>query len=166
MARVAAVAASQESSMNVETESFTVGVFKDIEWARKGVEALRRHGFTPETLSIVVKATPEATALAQEVVEQPAAAFDLPRVGPVVAAGPLVAALGNGMPGDLPSLGIAGTMRRVGFQAHDGEIYERLTAAGGVLIAIQSEPRAADALAVLHNYGGGNAAIGAWQGRV
>ena len=37
---------------------------------------------------------------------------------------------------------------------------------GGVLVAIHSEPRAADALAVLHSYGGGNAAIGAWTGRV
>ena len=37
---------------------------------------------------------------------------------------------------------------------------------GGVLIAIQSESRAADALGVLHAYGGGNASIGAWAGRV
>ena len=57
-------------------------------------------------------------------------------------------------------------MRRVGFQAHDGRIFEALTGRGGVLVAIQSEPRAADALAILHSYGGGNAAIGAWTGRV
>jgi hypothetical protein len=57
-------------------------------------------------------------------------------------------------------------MRRVGFQAHDGRIYEALTARGGVLVAIHSEPRAADALTVLLSYGGGNAAIGAWTGRV
>ena len=41
-------------------------------------------------------------------------------------------------------------MRRVGFQAHDGRIFEVLTARGGVLVAIHSEPRAADALAILH----------------
>jgi hypothetical protein len=34
------------------------------------------------------------------------------------------------------------------------------------MIAIQGDPRAADALAILHSYGGGNAAIGAWTGRV
>ena len=45
-------------------------------------------------------------------------------------------------------------------------IFEALTAKGGVLVAIRSEPRAADALAILHSYGGGNAAIGAWTGRV
>jgi hypothetical protein len=153
-------------SMTVETESFTVAVFKDLDWARKGVEALRRHGFPPAVLSMLAKAAPETSALVTEVTGQAAATFDLARIGPVVAAGPLVAALGNGAPGDLPALGVAGTMRRVGFQAHDGEIYERLAAAGGVLVAVHSEPRAADALAVFHNYGGGNAAIGAWQGRV
>ena len=56
-------------------------------------------------------------------------------------------------------------MRRVGFQAHDGRIFHVLTGRGGVMVAIHSEPRAADALAVLHSYGGGNAAIGAgWTG--
>jgi hypothetical protein len=72
----------------------------------------------------------------------------------------------QGPANDLPKLGLSGTMRRVGFQAHDARIYETLTARGGVLVAIHSEPRAADALAILHSYGGGNAAIGAWTGRV
>jgi len=66
----------------------------------------------------------------------------------------------------LTSRGLAATMRRVGFQSHDGFIFERLVEKGGVLVAIQSESRAADALAVLHSFGGGNAAIGAWAGRV
>jgi hypothetical protein len=57
-------------------------------------------------------------------------------------------------------------MQRVGFQSHDARIYESLTARGGVLVAICSESRASDALAVLLSYGGGNAAIGAWTGRV
>jgi hypothetical protein len=83
----------------------------------------------------------------------------------VLAKGPLVSAL-QGPSRDLIKLGLAGTMRRVGFQTHDGRIFETLTARGGVLVAIHSEPRAADALAVLHSYGGGNAAIGAWTGRV
>ena len=67
---------------------------------------------------------------------------------------------------DLSREGIAASMSRVGFQAHDGFIFETLTKRGGVLVAIRSEDRAADALALLHAYGGGNAAIGAWTGRV
>ena len=89
----------------------------------------------------------------------------LPEVGDVVATGPLVPAL-QGDASDLGRLGLAGTMRRVGFQAHDARIYEMLTTRGGVLVAVHSEPRAADALALFHAYGGGNAAIGAWAGRL
>jgi hypothetical protein len=85
--------------------------------------------------------------------------------GTVLARGPLVGAL-QGVSGDLPRLGLSGTMRRVGFQAHDSRIYEALTSRGGVLVAIHSEPLAADVLAILLSYGGGNAAIGAWTGRV
>ena len=66
----------------------------------------------------------------------------------------------------LASIGLAGTSRRVGFQSVGGRILEALTARGGVLVGIRGEPRAADALAIMHSYGGGNAAIGAWGGRV
>lgn len=61
---------------------------------------------------------------------------------------------------------MAAAMRRVGFQPHDGLIFETLVGKGGVLVAIEDAPRAADALAILHSYGGGNAAIGAWTGRI
>jgi hypothetical protein len=61
---------------------------------------------------------------------------------------------------------VAATARRIGFQAHDGRIFDTLTSRGGVLVSVTSDPRAADALAILHSYGGGNAAIGAWSGRV
>jgi hypothetical protein len=57
-------------------------------------------------------------------------------------------------------------MRRAGFQPHDGLIFETLVGKGGVLVAVQGAPRAADALAVMQSYGGGNAAIGAWGKRV
>ena len=63
-------------------------------------------------------------------------------------------------------MGIAAAIRRAGFQPHDGLIYETLTGKGGVLVAVEGAPRAADALAVMQSYGGGNAAIGAWSGRV
>ena len=56
------------------------------------------------------------------------------RIGSVVAHGPLVGAL-QGSAGDLGSAGIAATIRRAGFQAHDGYIFETLTARGGVLVS-------------------------------
>jgi hypothetical protein len=151
--------------IDVETGRFTIGVFQDVAWAQKGLAALQAAGLSPASLSIIAKESPEVASLIERTLGGPAERLDLAATGPILARGPVLAAL-QGATGDLPKLGIAGTMRRVGFQSHDGRIYEVLTARGGVLVAIHSEPRAADALAVLHSYGGGNAAIGAWTGRV
>ena len=46
-------------AVEVETGRFTVGVFQDIAWAEKGVEALRKQGLAVESLSILGKASPE-----------------------------------------------------------------------------------------------------------
>ena len=151
--------------VDVETERFTVGVFQDIAWAQKGIDALKQSGFPADTLTIVMKDGPDAAAFIERALGAPAQRVDLAGIGAAVAHGPLVATLQSGA-GDLAKLGLAGTMRRVGFQSHDGRIFDVLTGRGGVLVAILTEPRAADALAILHSYGGGNAAIGAWTGRV
>jgi hypothetical protein len=148
----------------VASDRFTVGVFQDVAWAERGIDALRRHNFPPEALSIIAKATPEAEALATKTLGA-ADRVDIKNLGPSIAKGPLVGAL-QGETRDLATRGIGAAMRRVGFQMHDGFIFEQLTARGGILVAIRSEVRAADALAALHAYGGGNAAIGAWTGRV
>lgn len=151
--------------VDVDAARFTIGVFQDVAWARRGLEALIQAGFPPEGLSIIAKDTPETAALVQHVFGVPPERLELAGTGAVVARGALVEAL-QGSAHDLSRLGLAATMRRAGFQSHDGRIYDTLTARGGVLVAIRGEPRAADALALLHCYGGGNAAIGAWSGRV
>lgn len=151
--------------VEVETRRFTVGVFQDAAWAQKGVEALKRAGLPAESLTIIAKESDEVKALLERSLGAAGERLDLAGTGVVLARGPMVAAL-QGSSNDLPKLGLSGAMRRVGFQPHDGRIFEVLTARGGVLVAIHSEPRAADSLAILHSYGGGNAAIGAWTGRV
>jgi hypothetical protein len=151
--------------VDVDTGLFTVGVFTDLSWTRNALDALTKAGFPPESLSILGKESPELTALMTKAFGAAGDRFELASVGPVVARGRLLDAL-QGPSRDLAKLGIAATMRRVGFQPHDGRIFETLVARGGVLVAIRSEPRAADALALMHSYGGGNAAIGAWTGRV
>jgi hypothetical protein len=151
--------------VEVDTGRFTVGVFQDVAWATKGLAALTGAGFPRDALAIIAKESTETAALIERTLGAPGERMELAGVGAVLARGPIVDAL-QGAARDLPKLGLAGTMRRVGFQAHDGRIFETLTGRGGVLVAIRSEPRAADALALLHSYGGGNAAIGAWTGRV
>jgi hypothetical protein len=150
--------------MSEDTGRFTVGVFQDLAWAERGVDALKKKGLATESLTILGKSSPELSAFIERQLGAPQV-VEARDLGSLTARGPLVAAL-QGSDQGLGQLGIAGTMRRVGFQAHDGRIFDTLTARGGVLVAIHSEPRAADALAVLHSYGGGNAAIGAWSGRV
>jgi hypothetical protein len=149
--------------VDADTERFTVGVFQDLAWAQKGVNALKQAGFPVESLTILMKDSADAASFIERELGAAAVHVDLAGIGPAVTRGPLVATLGQS---ELPKLGLAGTMRKVGFQAHDGRIFDALTGRGGVLVAVQSEPRAADALAILHSYGGGNAAIGAWTGRV
>ena len=151
--------------VDVDTARFTVGVFQDPVWAQKGLDALKKAGLPAESLTIIAKESPDVSALIERSLGSPGERLDVAGTGTVLARGALVAAL-QGAAKDLAKLGIAGTMRRVGFQSHDGRIFEVLTARGGVLVAVRSEPRAADALAILHSYGGGNAAIGAWTGRV
>jgi hypothetical protein len=146
------------------TETFTVAVFKDVSWAARGLDALARQGFPLDSLSLIAQDGPEIADLIQKVAGR-SQAIDIAALGPCLASGPLVTTL-EGDQGDLRQKGLAATMRRAGFQAHDGRIFETLTQRGGVLVAVRSEPRAADALATLHAYGGGNAAIGAWHGRV
>lgn len=151
--------------IDTQTGLFTVAVFQDVDWAAKALDALKQAGFPAEGLSVIAKDTAAAAALVEKTFGSAGERLELGAIGAVIAHGPLVVAL-QGSARDLTTLGLAGTMRRVGFQAHDGRIFETLTGRGGVLVAIRSEPRAADALALFHSYGGGNAAIGAWSGRI
>jgi hypothetical protein len=148
-----------------ETGTFAVGVFQDVSWARRGLEALARHGFVAESMTILAKDAPEIASLIEETLGASGTTLELRGLGAVRARGPLLEALQGGER-DVRTAGLAASLTRVGFQPHDGFIFETLTGRGGVLVAIRSEPRAADALATLHAYGGGNAAIGAWTGRV
>jgi len=147
------------------TACFTIGVFQDVAWAQRGVDALLRGGFAPESLTIIARESPAAAQLIEATLGGTADRVELKELGPVVARGPLVAAL-QGDDGALARLGLGSTIARAGFQRHDGHIFETLAGRGGVLVAVRNERRAADALATLHAYGGGNAAIGAYAGRL
>jgi hypothetical protein len=140
-------------------------VFQDAEWARRGLEALVRDGFTPGTLSAIGMPSPGVAMLFSDILVQAPRTILLRDVGAVSAAGPLLSVL-EGEDEGLSRRGLTASLRRAGFQPHDGQIFERLLTRGGVLVSVVGETRAADALARLHAYGGGNAAIGAWSGRI
>ena len=149
----------------VEAETFTVAVFQDVAWARRGVEALLVDGFGPSALTILAKESPEIESLCQDTFGAAPERLELRALGASLARGSLVGVL-QGADNALVTEGLGGTMTRAGFQRHDGHIFETLAGRGGVLVAVRDDRRAADALAKFHSYGGGNAAIGAWSGRV
>lgn len=144
---------------------FTVGVFQDAAWAERGIDALKQRGFAAESLSVIARHSDDVAALVERALGALPPPVEVTGLGAAIVRGSLVGAL-QGDDEALGRTGIAATASRAGFQAHDGFIFETLTARGGVLVGIESEPLAADALTVLHAYGGGNAAIGAWTGRV
>jgi len=155
----------EQGMSQVESALFTVGVFMDVAWAERGIDALKRQGFTAERMTVAAKSSPDASALIERLFGAAPESLELPVIGTAVARGPLTDTL-NGPGRDLAKVGMAAAMTRAGFQPHDGLIFETLVGKGGVLVAVEGAPRAADALAVLHSYGGGNAAIGAWRNRV
>ena len=144
---------------------YTVCVFQDTVWGGRGLEALRQKGFEDGVISVLSKQSAESMKLFQELFDFTPLALEVNGLGNVVAYGRLIEEL-QGADDGLGRTGVAATIRRVGFQPHDGFIFQTLTERGGVLVAVESESRAADALALFHSYGGGNAAIGAWSGRV
>ena len=148
-----------------DRQCFTVCVFQDSNWADRGLEALKTRGFDGDSVSVLAKQSGEAEALLKKTFDAEPDLVEIKGLGTTVAHGPLIGVL-QGSDEGLGKSGVAATICRVGFQAHDGFIYQTLTERGGVLVAVESEPRAADALALFHSYGGGNAAIGAWTGRV
>lgn len=148
-----------------DDSTFTVGVFQDAAWADRGIDALFADGFAADAITILAKDSEQAAALIRSKLGAGPERLELKSVGAAVGRGPLLAVL-RGNEDALSTAGLAATFSRAGFQAHDGHIFETLTGRGGVLVAVRSDARAADALAKLHAYGGGNAAIGAYAGRV
>ena len=146
-------------------QMFTIGVFQNVEWADRGIGALIDAGFDRASMSVLAKDSDAADALVTARFGGAPSRFEIERLGTVIARGPLLGVL-QGSDGALESKGLASVCNRADFQAHDGHIFETPVNRGGVLVAVHNLPRASDALAKLHAYGGGNAAIGAWSGRV
>ena len=130
----------------------------------KGLDALKQAGFPAESLTILAKDGPDARlVVAAHGSERPASARHCRhrrRPGARTdGRGPQARAR------DLPKLVCRARCGGSGFSRTTAASSTTLTGRGGVLVAIRERASAADALAMLHSYGGGNAAIGAWTGK-
>ena len=72
----------------IDVGRFTVGVFQDALWARRGVEALLRNGFVPESLTILALDSPSTSQLIEELLGAPPSRFELKALGAVSAKRP------------------------------------------------------------------------------
>ena len=144
-------AAGQSGGQGVKS---VIGVFNSRADAEKGVNALRSQGFTTEEINIVSKDKNKQNQQGGEYFEDDitdgaltggtlggigglllgAGALAIPGVGPILAAGPIAAALSGAVAG-----GIAGGLIDWGIPAEAGKRYEQQVAQGGILAIIRSD---------------------------
>ncbi len=149
-------ASQQGNQQNVKS---VIGVFNSKSNAEQAVSALRNQGFTTEEINIVSKNHNKKDRQDNEFYEDDitdgaltggtlggigglllgAGALAIPGVGPVIAAGPIAAALSGAVAG-----GIAGGLIDWGIPAEAGRRYEQEVAQGGILAVIRSDANKAN----------------------
>lgn len=147
---------TQQASMQAGGQGVksVIGVFNSRADAEKGVNALRAQGFTTEEINIVSKDKNKQKGQGSEYFEDDitdgaltggtlggigglllgAGALAIPGVGPILAAGPIAAALSGAVAG-----GIAGGLIDWGIPAEAGKRYEQQVAQGGILAIVRSD---------------------------
>ena len=125
--------------------SHVVGVFQDASWARRGLDALARDGFPDHTLSIIASSSDDTRALFADFLPAPPETIGVKGVGPVLAGGPLLVTL-QGADAGLTASGLGGSVRRAGFQPHDGQIFQALLASHARLTPWHASTRTALAM--------------------
>jgi rhodanese-related sulfurtransferase len=145
-------AANQQQQGGGMASKAVIGVFSSKNQAEQAIQALRQQGFTNEDISIVSKKGGRQQG--DEYVEDDitdgaltggtlggigglilgAGALAIPGVGPIVAAGPIAAALGGAVAG-----GVAGGLIDWGIPADVSRRYEQEVAEGGILAVVHTD---------------------------
>ena len=166
------VGTQNSSSMNQGARSqgtkAVIGVFSDRTLAEKAVNELRSQGFTTEEINIVSKGGSQRRGSGEMYDDDitdgaltggtiggigglliGAGALAIPGIGPIVAAGPLAAALSGAVAG-----GIAGGLIDWGIPAESSRRYEQQVAQGNILAVIKTDAaKVQQAAQVLRNNG-------------
>lgn len=137
---------------NAQGPKSVIGVFNSRDNAERAVNALRTQGFTTEEINIISKNKQnrqEDEYYEDDIADGAltggtlggigglllgAGALAIPGIGPIVAAGPIAAALSGAVAG-----GITGGLIDWGIPAEAGRRYEREVAQGGILAIIRSD---------------------------
>jgi hypothetical protein len=153
-----------------------VAIFDDRDDAEDSINALKDSGFRAEDIGIVARDRSEAGVLAEDTgadVGTSAAtgavaggvlgglagwlvgigALAIPGVGPIVAAGPLAAALTGAAVGAAGG-GLIGALTGAGVPEEEARWYDERVRAGGWLVSVNARGRYDEAMRILHEYGG------------
>ncbi len=132
-----------------QASQVVIGVFSSHQQAEQAVQKLRQQGFTQEEINIVAKKGGKGEKYVDDDITDGAltggtlggigglilgaGALAIPGVGPIIAAGPIAAALGGAVAG-----GVAGGLIDWGIPAQVSQKYEQHVAQGGILAIVQT----------------------------
>lgn len=142
--------ASAQQSAGSRGDQAVIGVFDSRRQAEQAIQALRQQGFTNEDISIVSKQGEQGGQQVEDDITDGAltggtlggigglilgaGALAIPGIGPIVAAGPIAAALGGAVAG-----GVAGGLIDWGIPAEVSRRYEQQVAQGGILAVVHTD---------------------------
>jgi hypothetical protein len=160
----------------MQSRDTVVAVFDDRDDAQDAIEALRDAGFRADDISILARDRDTAGRLAEDTGTEAATgaatgafaggllggvagwlvgsgALAIPGVGPIVAAGPIAAALGGAALGAAGG-GIIGALVGAGVPDDEATYYDEEFRRGGIVVTVQAPGRYGEARSILMEYGG------------
>jgi len=164
----------------MQSRDTVVAVFDDRNDAQDAINGLRDAGFSADDISILARDRDVAGRLADDTGTEAAAgaatgalaggllggvagwlvgigALAIPGVGPIIAAGPIAAALGGAALGAATG-GIIGALTGAGVPEDEARYYDDEFRRGGIVVTMQARGRYDEARSILREYGGREAA--------
>jgi hypothetical protein len=159
----------------MQSRDLAVGLFDDRDDAQDAINALRDAGFDASTISVVARDRGVQGQLAEDTGTEAGeaaatgavaggvlgglagwlvgiGALAIPGVGPIIAAGPLAAALG-GMAIGAAGGGIIGALTGAGIPDEEARYYDEGFRRGGILVTVQAAGRYGEAQSIMREYG-------------
>jgi Heat induced stress protein YflT len=166
----------QQEGFDMQTRDLAVAVFDDRDDAERAINGLRDAGFEPDQISVMARDRDEAGRLAEDTGTEAGTgaatgaltggllggvagwligigALAIPGVGPIIAAGPLAAALGGAALGAAGG-GLIGALTGAGVPEEEARYYEDRFKTGGILLTVNAPGRYDEAADVLRDHGG------------
>lgn len=165
----------------MQSRDMVVAVFDDRDDAQDAINELRRAGFPAEEISVVARDRDTAGAIAHDTGTEAGAgaatgalaggllggvagwlvgigALAIPGVGPIIAAGPIAAALGGAALGAAGG-GLIGALTGAGIPEEEARYYDTEFQRGGIVVTVRAPGRYGEALSVMREYGGRDASM-------